>query len=461
MENFDVAVIGGGPGGYVAAIRASQLGQTVVLIEMDQLGGTCLNRGCIPSKTLLRHAEVIEQIKLAKSWGIETGDITFSFEKMMKRKDHVIQGLRSGIASLLQKGTITHIVGKADVDEKKNIYIKTNIDEELIIHAKKVIVATGSKPFVPSIIGIEGIEYHTSDTIFDLTDIPKSIAIIGGGVIGVEFASIFASLNVEVTLIEMESRLIQGEDQDASKLLHQALKRNQIRVLTNRKVQSVGQSGNEKQISIQSTDGSIEDILCDEVLVAVGRKPNLSAIEKLSLEKNGPFVSVNDYMETSVSGIYAVGDIVGGWQLAHVASAEGITAAENVAGGSEKINYSVVPRCIYTSPEIASVGLSEDQASRENIRYRVEKYNLAGNGKAITADETDGFVKLIVEEKYGEILGVVMAGRHVTEMISQASAFIHLEGTVEELAKMIQPHPSLSETMLEAANSWLGRGIHS
>lgn len=461
MDKFDIAIIGGGPGGYVAAIRASQLGRKVALIEMDHLGGTCLNRGCIPSKTLLRHAEVIDQIKKAKSWGIETGALTFSFDKMMDRKDAVIQTLRSGIAALLKKGQITHYHGKAELDGQNAISIHTEFGGKVNIQAEKVIVATGSVPFVPRITGIEEMDFYTSDTIFELTDIPRSIAIIGGGVIGVEFASIFASLNVDVTVIEMGSRLVPSEDEEAAKLLRKTLKKKKVRVLTEKKVSAMKQDGATKQLIVESTNGSLEQIDCEVVLVAVGRKPNLSAVYNLSLQMEGPFIKTNKFLETSQSGVYAVGDLIGGYQLAHMASAEGIIAAENAAGQRHELDVKVVPRCIYTSPEIASVGMSEEEVRQSGKQYRIAKYALSGNGKAIAMDETEGFVKIIVEEKYGEILGVVMAGAHVTEMISQASAFIYLEGTVEELAQMIQPHPALSEMMLEVASSWLEKGIHS
>jgi dihydrolipoamide dehydrogenase len=460
MDRYDVVVIGGGPGGYVAAIRASQLGCTVALVESEHLGGTCLNRGCIPSKTLLRHAEVIEQIEQAKSWGIETGSLTFSFEKMMKRKDKVIQTLRSGITGLLKKGNITFFNGQATVDEKKCVSIDFG-SEKKVIQAGKVIIATGGKPFVPPISGVEKVDFHTSDTIFQLTEIPKSIVIVGGGVIGVEFASIFASLHVDVTIVEMGDRIVPSEDPDVSQLLHKILNNKNIRVLTNKKVESISQQDKLKRVLIESKDGVKEQIECEEVLIAVGRKPNLSAIEKLPIQMDGPFVEVNKSLETNIDGIYAVGDITGGWQLAHVASAEGLVAAENAAGHKKEMDYKVIPRCIYTAPEIASVGMSEKQASQNNIPYRVEKYALLGNGKAVAMDDTQGFVKIIVEDQYGEILGVVMMGAHVTEMISQASAFIYLEGTVDELAKMIQPHPALSEMLFEVANSWLGRGVHS
>lgn len=459
MKTYDVAVIGGGPGGYVAAIRAAKLGCSVALVEADQLGGTCLNRGCIPSKTLLRHAEVIYQIQQAKSWGIETGEMRFSLEKMMEHKDQVIKRLRNGIASLLRAGKIDVYQGMGTVDADRTITVRAGERTEQL-SAGSVILATGSSPFVPSFPGVEETEVYTSDTIFNMRDIPQSIVIIGGGIIGVEFACIFASLNVRVTIVEMAETIVPSESSDVADVLYQSLREKGISILTSSKVQALKQKGKEKWITIQTPSGELEVLVADAILVAVGREPNLSAVTELSLEMNGPYVLVNKQMETSIPGIYAVGDLNGGWQLAHTASAEGLVAAANAANIHEEIDYRVVPRCVYTLPEIASVGLSEKEAKEQGYMVKTATYPFAGNGKALAMDDREGFVKIIAEEKYGEILGVVMVGPHVTEMISEASAFIYLEGTVEELSKMIHPHPSLSETIYEAAASWLGKAIH-
>jgi dihydrolipoamide dehydrogenase len=458
-RKYDVVIIGGGPGGYVAAIRASKLGCSVALVEADQLGGTCLNRGCIPSKTLLRHAEVIEQIEQARSWGIETGEIRFSLEKIMARKDQVIKRLRTGISSLLKAGKIELYQGLGKVQADRTVIVQMGEQTEEI-KAEKVILATGSVPFVPAITGIEEVAIYTSDTIFDIQHIPRSIAIIGGGIIGVEFACILASLKVEVTIIEMAETIVPNESPDVTAVLQNAMKKRGIKILTNTKVQSVAQGEREKLITVQTQAGDVEVIAAEEILVAVGRKPNLSALLDLGLKMNGPYVWVDRRMETSISGIYAVGDLIGGWQLAHVASAEGLVAAANAAGIHEEIDYRVVPRCVYTRPEIASVGLSEDEAKKRGYAVKVETYHYAGNGKALAMDDKEGFVKIIADQKHGEILGVVMVGPHATEMISEASAFIYLEGTVEELGKMIHPHPTVSESIYEAAAAWLGKGVH-
>lgn len=459
MKNYDVAVIGAGPGGYVAALRAAKLGCKVALIEAGELGGTCLNRGCIPSKTLLRHAELIEQVHHANSWGIETGELRFSLKKMMERKDKVIQRLRSGISSLLASQRVEQLHGLGFIHPDRTISVSMDGRTETI-RAEKIILATGSTPFVPNIPGIRDVAIHTSDTIFDIEEIPNSITIIGGGVIGVEFACIFASLGSKVTIVEMAPQLLPNEDSDASAFLLKELRGKKITCLVDAKVEALRQDEQSKAVEVRTKDGKIESVLCDQVLVAVGRTPNLSAVQKLSLQMNGQYIQVNKYMETSLSNIFAVGDVVGGLQLAHVASAEGMVAAANAADIKERMDYSVIPRCVYTLPEIASVGLSEEEARKKGYAVKVEKVPFSGNGKALSIDDPKGFVKIIAEEKHGEILGVVMAGAHVTELISEASAYMYLEGTVGELSGMIHPHPSLAEVIYEGAAAWMGRSVH-
>jgi dihydrolipoamide dehydrogenase len=459
LNKYEIVVIGGGPGGYVAAIRAAKHGKKVALIEAQDLGGTCLNRGCIPSKTLLRHSEIIDNIEKAKSWGIETGPVTFSLVKMLERKNQIIQKLRTGIGFLLKQGKIDVFNGYGEVQTNQDIIVTID-GKQQTISAEKIIIATGSTPIVPPIPGVEQASYHTSDTIFDIEEIPESIVIVGGGIIGVEFACIFSSLNVAVTIVEMGDRITPNEDPEASKALTKALKKKGVRILTKTKVTSVDQLENRQTVQVEAKNGKKESLETTTILLSVGRKPNTSAVNQLHLQMDGPFVKVDKQMKTSNPSIYAVGDVIGGWQLAHVASAEGLVAASNAAGENEVINYKVVPRCVYTSPEIASVGLTEEEAKQKGLSYKVVKVDHAGNGKALASDETEGFVKLIADTKYGEILGVTMVGPHVTEMITEPSAFIHLEGTVDELASMIHPHPAVSESLYEAAASWIGKGVH-
>ncbi|MFB5196274.1 dihydrolipoyl dehydrogenase [Neobacillus sp. KR4-4] len=460
MTAYDVVVVGGGPGGYVAALRAAKNGKKTALVEVDYLGGTCLNRGCIPSKTLLRHAEIIEGIEKAKNWGIKTENLSFSLKEMFARKDQVIAALRSGIEHLLNAGKIDVYNGFGTIHDDKRVTVVIG-NESYQISGEKIIIATGSQPAVPPIYGLNSVNYHTTDTIFDITEIPQSIVIVGGGVIGVEFANIFASLKTEVTIVELGDRIIPTEDEDASQVLLKNLKKKGVKVLTNYQVSSIEESNPKKTLMITSDKGKVEFLTVDEILLAVGRKPNVSAISELDLKMTGRHVAVNDYLETSKKDYFAVGDVIGGLQLAHVASAEGLTAVENLDGNKEKMNYKVMPRCIYTNPQVASVGMSEAELKEKGIKYRVNKYNFSGNGKALAAGETEGFSKVMIDEKYGEILGVVMVGAHVTEMISQSSAYLYLEGTVDEFAKMVQPHPSLSEVLMESANTLIGKGIHS
>jgi len=456
-KTYDVVIIGGGPGGYVAALQASRLGKKTALVEADFLGGTCLNRGCIPSKTLLKHAEVIESIEQAKEWGIETGEVSFSLEKMMKRKNDVISRLRNGIAFLMKQGKIDVLEGLGSLVTPNQVKI-VNSNREEIVQANSIIIATGSTPLVPPIPGLDTVSYHTSDTIFDIKEIPESITIVGGGVIGVEFATIFSSLNTKVTMVEMADRLVPSEDPDASKLLEKLLKKKGVKILTSTKVERFEKSAMKNLVHCTDQNNKPVTIESDELLISIGRKPNLSALGNVELKMNGRFIEVNDRLETSVKNIYAIGDVIGGYQLAHVASAEGIVAANNIAGEVDKIDYKVVPRCIYTLPEIASVGLTEKEAKEKGYQVKTEKFDHVGSGKALALGETSGFSKIVYDAEYGEILGVTMVGPHVTEMISEGSAFIFLEGTIEEMAKMIHPHPTVSETLYEAAHNAFMKG---
>lgn len=461
MISYDLIVIGGGPGGYVAAIRAAKDGKKTAIVEADQFGGTCLNRGCIPSKTLLKHAEVIEQIEKAKEWGIHTSETTFDVAKMIERKNNVISTLQQGIRSLLRAANVEVYHGFGKVYPKKRVVVEQK-GTATELKAKNIIIATGSRPIVPDIPGLDSVSYHTTDTIFDLENIPESLVIIGGGVIGVEMAEIFSSLRTKVTVIERSERIIPMEDETAANALAKALKKKGVTFLCGHEVMEFerGRSGRTKVIVV-NRDKERTTIETDEVLIAIGRQPNLDAIEHLNLTMNGPFIQVDDYLETSERGVFAVGDVIGNWQLAHVASSEGLTAVGNLNGPKQKMDYSVIPRCIYTSPQVACVGMTEEEMKKRKLKYKVHQFNFLANGMALANGETDGFAKIMIDETYGEILGVVMVGANVTEIIGQASAFMYLEGTVDELAAMVQPHPSRSEALMESANSLIGKGIHT
>ncbi|UUD43809.1 dihydrolipoyl dehydrogenase [Bacillus pumilus] len=449
-KTYDLTVIGGGPGGYTAALQAAERGRKVALIEEDFLGGTCLNRGCIPSKTLLKHAEVIESIEKAKSWGIETGDLVLSFDKMRKRKDDVIEKLRGGIAFLLKKGKIDVYNGRGTAVTKHRIEIEKQDGSESI-ETKELIIATGSSPAIPPIPGLKEIQFDTSDTIFDIPDIPASVVIIGGGVIGLELACIFQSLQSKVTIIEAAPSIIPQEDEEASKLLERELKKKGIHIAKKTTVAEVTESEGVKAIHAADDKGETHIFTAERLLVCVGRRPNISAVSQLDLQLDGPFIKVNGQMQTSAEGVYAVGDVAGGYQLAHAAMAEAAVAVSNVCGEPEKMNADIVPRCIYTLPEVASVGLTEKEAKAKGLNVRAERFDLAASGKALAAGVQTGFIKLVYDTAYGEVIGATMVGPHVTEMISEASSFMYLEGTAEEMAKMIHPHPTISEGFYEAA----------
>ncbi|UFT98606.1 dihydrolipoyl dehydrogenase [Radiobacillus kanasensis] len=459
MKQYDVAIIGGGPGGYVAAIRAAKHGKKVALIEGKDLGGTCLNRGCIPSKTLLHQAFLIEELEKSLDWGIEANNYSINFSKLMKKKDGVITQLKDGIGMLLKKNKVDVIQGYGFVQPDKIIQIQREGQQE--IKATSIILANGSTPIVPPIEGVGHPVIHTSDSIFHLERVPERLVIIGGGVIGVEIACIFHSLGTKVDIIEMGARLIPNEDEDASGYLRKELEAKGITVRLNSKVLSFQSRENDRvEVYFSDKDSTSQSLPSDCVLLATGRKPNYHGLETLELQSDGPFVKVDDYLETNLPGIYAIGDLIGGFQLAHAASHEGLIAVGNILGKKQSRNDFTIPRCVYTFPEIAAVGLTEEQAIQKGYLVKVQKVSLASNPRAMAMNSNTGFIKLVAEEKYGELLGVTIAGPHATEMISQPSSYMHLEGTVEELAHMVSPHPTLSEGLFEVANSFLGKGIH-
>lgn len=449
MNNFDVIIIGAGPGGYVAAIRAAQLGKTVAVVEKEKIGGVCLNVGCIPSKTLLKHSKMVEEIKQANDWGIETGKISIDFPKLMKRKDQVVQTLTNGVSYLLKKNNITLYHGEATVNED----LVVTIGEEKI-QGKDILLATGSKPFVPPIKGLESVDYLTTDSFFELKTLPKSLAIIGGGVISVELASAMAPLGTKVTIIEVAPDILLTEDQDARKIIKKQLEKQNIQILIKANIKEV------KKNQVILAD---QEIVFDKLLVATGRKPNIELAQALNLKMNhtNKFVAVNEYYETSKKHIYAVGDIVGGYQLAHAASAEGLVAVHAMVGDTSKIlSQTEIPRCVYTHPEVASFGLSEEQAKEAGYDVKVTKSSISGNAKAIAMGETEGFVKIITDKRYQEIVGAVIVGSNATELIGQILAVKHSEGTLNELAAVVQPHPSVSEAIGESANAFFNQAIH-
>ncbi|MFC6293138.1 dihydrolipoyl dehydrogenase [Macrococcus epidermidis] len=446
--NYDVAIIGGGPGGYVTAIRLAQFNKKVILFEGKNLGGTCLNVGCIPSKAMLRISEVMSTIKEAEKFGIITNEVKVDYSKVKSYKEDVVKQLVNGVGYLLKKNGVKVI--NEFVTEIKDHDIKY---AENKVSAENIILATGSQPFIPPIEGLNSIQYDTTDTIFTWKTLPKSLVIIGGGVIGVEMAQAFAPLGAKVTLVEVADDILMTEDQSARKLVEKHLKQEGITIITKAKISKI-----EKD---EITVGN-ETIPFEKILIATGRKTNLELAEQLGLElsENKKFIEVNDYMQTSQKHIYAIGDIIPGYQLAHAASHEGLIAADYIANNNHhKLDQTKVPRCVYTTPEIASFGLSEEQAKKD-YDVKVSTYNLAGNGKAISYGDSTGFVKVISEKKYGEILGAVICGAHATELISTILAVKNAEGTMDELAHQIFAHPTVSESIGESAEDFFGLSIH-
>jgi dihydrolipoamide dehydrogenase len=456
LKTYDLIVIGGGPGGYVAAIKAAQLGASVALIEKEAVGGICLNHGCIPTKTLLKNTKVYKTIKNALEYGVViNGEVTYDWQAMLKRKDSVVKRLTGGVSALLKKNGVTVIFGEADVIDQTQVKVN---DETL--SAKNIIIATGASPIVPPIPGLkEGLEKGhvvTSRELLKVKEAPKRLVIIGGGVIGCEFATIFAPLGTEVTIIEKLDGVLPNMDDDIRSQYTKLLKKDKINIYSEAEVKKVD--------GLNVTylhEGKEKEIAADLILLSVGMKANLKGTEKLNLETSRAGIVTNDKLETSIKNVYAIGDVNGKYMLAHVASAEGLVVAENLFGHKEtKMNYERVPNAVYGSPEIATIGLTEKEAKEKNLDFKVSTFPLAANGRALSENEKDGFVKLIVDQKYKEIIGAHILAYNASEMIAEIGVVIELEGTAYEIGSTIHPHPTLSEMIMEAAHGAIDKPIH-
>lgn len=461
MDEYDVAVIGGGPGGYVAAIRAAQLGACTVLIEKDRIGGVCLNRGCIPTKTLLQGVSYLDVVERARNYGLAVGEVTFDYAKLQRAKAHVVDSLVDDVTNLLIDDGVEIIEGTARLTSPGRIEVASR-GLTRSLGAKKIILATGSTPAIPSIPGVDSARVLTSDRVLSLEAPPRSLAIIGGGVVGVEIATIFARLGVEVSIVEMMPQVLPGEDTEIAAELSRLLRKRGIQVLVNAKVEEIRQAPGDVDPVVVWIEGTERRIEAEKVLIAAGRKP---ALDGLGLPEAGIKVSagairVNRQMETSQPGVYAVGDAVGGIMLAHVASREGIVAAENALGHEATIDYRGIPRCVYTIPEVASAGLTEQQAIDGGHDVAVGKFEFKANGRARIAGEAEGFVKVVVDRQYGEVLGVHILGPHATELIGQATLAIKAELTADVFRSNLAAHPSLSEALAEALEDVIGRAVH-
>lgn len=460
--NYDVIVIGAGPGGYVAAIRASQLGFKTAIIEKEALGGICLNWGCIPTKALLKSAEVFDYLNHADEYGIKVSGGEVDFASVIKRSRGVAEGMSKGIQFLMKKNKIDVVMGQAKLKKGKKVEVKGADGNNKEYNAKHIILATGARsrelPNLPQ-DGKKIIGYRQA---MNLPSQPKSLVVVGSGAIGIEFAYFYNAIGTEVTIVEYMDRIVPVEDEDVSKQLEKSLKKAGIKILTSSEVTSVDTSGKESTVTIKTAKGE-EKISAEVVLSAVGITPNT---ENLGLEETGVKtekgrVVVDDFYRTNVEGVYAIGDIVHGPALAHVASAEGITCIEKIKGKDvEAIDYNNIPGCTYCSPEIASVGYTEKAAKEAGYDIKVGKFPFSASGKAAAAGAKDGFVKVIYDAKYGELLGAHLIGANVTEMIAELVVARKLETTGYEILKAIHPHPTLSEAVMEATADAYGEVIH-
>ncbi|GAJ26430.1 dihydrolipoamide dehydrogenase [Liquorilactobacillus sucicola DSM 21376 = JCM 15457] len=442
MASYDLAVVGAGPGGYIAAIHAAQLGKRVVVIERKDIGGVCLNAGCIPSKSYLKHSHWVLAAKEASQFGIPMEVKEVDFPKLVQRKNHVVATLQDGIRYLFKTNHIAYIEGKASLTKEHQL----SVDGKKIA-ARDILLATGGHPFVPPIKGLEKIAYLTTDTFFQMAELPQKLVIIGGGIIAVELAFAMQPLGVEVTLLEVAPDILLTEDEDARIIIKQKLQSMGITVRAGVKIKQVVAK------EVQLVDEKYE---FDQLLVATGRKANLELARhaEIALDEKEHFVKVDQHYQTSIPHVYAIGDLIGGYQLAHAASAEGVRAVAAICGKPKApVPQQYVPRCLYTDPEVASFGLNETQAKEKGFDVIVRSAPYVGNGKAIASEEANGFVKIISEKKYHEILGAVIVGGNATEMIHTILAVCEAEGTVDELADTIFAHPTLSELTGEVADS--------
>ncbi len=463
---YDLAIIGSGPGGYVAAIRAGQLGLKTALIERDdKFGGTCLHVGCIPTKALLLNAEVYDYFKNAKDYGIECKGFSFDWAAVQARKAQVVKKLAKGIEFLLKKNHVETLQGYGRLSGPGRIRVKDAKGQEREISASKIILATGSEAKMLPGLEADGKAILTNKEILELKEVPKSMVIIGGGAVGVEFASIFHRFGSKVTVLEMLPRAVPLEDEEISGELEKCFRKQGIAVQTQARVQKVSKTTKGVTVDFAGADGKPQMLEAETCLVAVGRAPNTQGlgIEKTRARLERGFIKVNPFMQTDEPGLYAIGDIVAGSpQLAHVASMEGLAAVAHAGGKAvEPINYQQVPNCTYCDPEISSVGLTERQAREAGHKVRLGKFPFSANSKAGILGAREGLVKIVSDERYGEILGVHILGPRATEMIAEAVVAMRLEGTVSDLSHTIHAHPTLAEALLEAAHAAAdGQAIH-
>ena len=460
--NFDLIVLGSGPGGYVAAIRASQLGLKTAIVEAEELGGICLNWGCIPTKALLKSAQVFEYISHASDYGITVKEATADFGSMVKRSRGVADGMSKGVQFLMKKNKIEILSGWGKIQPGKKVEVVDKDGKKTVYAADNIIIATGARARELPTLKIDNEKIIGYRKAMTLEKQPKSMVVVGSGAIGVEFAYFYNSIGTKVTIVEFMDRIVPVEDEEVSKALEKIYKKSGITVMTSSEVTKVDTKGVGCKVTVKTAKG--EEVLdCEVVLSAAGVVSNL---ENIGLEEVGIMVDkgkiqVNDYYQTNMPGYYAIGDVVPGPALAHVASAEGIICVEKIAGHHpEPLDYGNIPGCTYCSPEIASVGMTEAKAKAAGYEVRIGKFPFSASGKASAAGAKDGFVKLVFDKKYGEILGAHLIGANVTEMIAEIVAIRKLETTGHELIKTVHPHPTMSEAIMEAAAAAYDEVIH-
>ncbi|BAB05544.1 dihydrolipoyl dehydrogenase [Halalkalibacterium halodurans] len=455
-----VAIVGGGPAGYVAAITAAHRGKQVTLIEQKKLGGTCLNEGCMPTKSLLESAATYDKVKHASDYGIKgpVDEMRIEWGQVQARKNQIVHQLVKGIDYLLKKHKIELLEGTASFQSAHELLVQTERGQQTI-EANRIIIATGSEPTPLPFAPFDREWVISSEQAMSLPIQPESMIIVGGGVIGCEFASIYGRMGTKVTIIEMADRLLFGEDHDICKVLMEELKRQGVEIYPSTVIKEMQRD--RKQVVVER-DGQVEVLTGDYVLVAIGRKPRLQEIglERIGVDFTSRGITVNEHMQTTIPHIYACGDVIGGIQLAHVAFHEGSVAAKHLCGEPIQVRYEAVPRCIYTSPEIATVGLTETQARENYGHVRIGEYPFAANGKALIVNETIGKVKVVVEPEYEAIVGLTIVGPHATELIAQGTLMVHNELTLDSLESFIAAHPTVSEAVHEAVLQALGQAVH-
>ena len=459
-QQVDVVIIGGGPAGYVAAIRAAQLGGNTVLIEKDKLGGVCLNVGCIPTKAILKSCEILSFVQKAHEFGLEVGESKIDINQLMARKHRIVNRLVGGVGYLLKKNKVQWIKGRGETIDSSTVHVQG--EEEFRIKTKNIIIATGSFPATLPLQGVDKEAILTSTEALEITEVPEHLLIVGAGAIGIEFAHIYNALGSSVAMVEMLPAILPGEDSELSETLKKIMTKRGIKIFTNSTLDSIKKQG-KQYMGIIKTPQGIQETAFNKILVSIGRRPSSKNIglDKAGVETDQKgWIKVNSHMQTTCPAIYAAGDVVGGYLLAHAAYLEGEVAAENAMGENSSINYRAVPRFVCSLPEMAAVGLSEREAQEKGYQIKVGRFPFAANGKAVICGEKEGMVKVICDAATEEILGMHILGHQATDLILEGTLAINLESTIQELISTIHPHPALGEVLKEAALNALGQAIH-